>query len=154
MKMFNHEAEKLINESNAIEGIHREYTGPELTAFQEFLDLTEIKIADMVTFVSTFEPTARLRVVPGMDVYIGNHTPPPGGQAILYKLKVLLEKANDLDFTAWEVHMEYESLHPFSDGNGRSGRMLWTWMMQRRGSMWPQQLGFLHSFYYQTLSSK
>ena len=112
MKMWNHEAEMLINESNAIEGIDREYTGPELTAFQAFMDLEEIKVADMTMFVSVFEPTAMLRTQSGMNVYIGQHTPPPGGMAILYKLEALLAKANSNDYTPWEVHMEYESLHP------------------------------------------
>ena len=45
MKMWNHEAEMLINESNSIEGIEREYTSAELTAFQAFMDLEEIKVA-------------------------------------------------------------------------------------------------------------
>jgi len=47
---------------------------------------------------------------------------------------------------AFEVHLDYEHLHPFTDGNGRSARMLWAWQMRE----FP--LGFLHTFYYQALS--
>lgn len=47
----------------------------------------------------------------------------------------------------WEVHIAYEMLHPFTDGNGRSGRMLWAWQMRN----FP--LDFLHTFYYQTLNA-
>ncbi len=46
--------------------------------------------------------------------------------------------------------VRYELLHPFSVGNGRSGRTLWAWCMLRRGDD-PFTLPFLHRFYYQTL---
>lgn len=46
------------------------------------------------------------------------------------------------------THLRYESIHPFSDGNGRSGRALWLWQMKGRAP-----LGFLHQFYYQTLAA-
>lgn len=41
-------------------------------------------------------------------------------------------------------------LHPFMDGNGRTGRAVWAWAMQRDGQD-PFALSFLHRFYYQTL---
>jgi hypothetical protein len=47
-----------------------------------------------------------------------------------------------------EAHVRYETLHPFTDGNGRTGRALWYWMMVGSSRA---DLGFLHAFYYQTL---
>ena len=52
------------------------------------------------------------------------------------------------DAGAWALHKHFESLHPFLDGNGRTGRALWLWMM---GGIAQVPLGFLHTFYYQTL---
>ncbi len=86
---------------------------------------------------------------------IGGRIPQRGGPEIRTQLENLLTRAlqsasgliSIADANAFNVHIAYEHLHPFTDGNGRSGRMLWAWQLQR----FP--LGFLHTFYYQTLSA-
>ena len=56
------------------------------------------------------------------------------------KLWKLLEQINAGMLDAWTAHCEYEALHPFTDGNGRSGRAIWLWLMH------DASLGFLHRF--------
>jgi Fic family protein len=79
------------------------------------------------------------------------YTAPPGGRGIKARLKVLLAKVNSdpKGYDPFDMHCEYEMLHPFTDGNGRSGRLLWAWHMLKRGES--LSLGFLHQFYYQAL---
>jgi len=139
-----------VRETNLIEGIHREPTQAERDEHARFIALDKVEIADLTKFVSVYEPTAVLRVQEGCNVYIGNHIPPKGGQGIYYKLQALLDDVNSGRKDAYENHIAYENLHPFSDCNGRSGRVLWAWQAHKSNRMY-LSLGFLHMFYYQTL---
>lgn len=140
-----------VRESNRIEGIEREPTDSEVAAHAVFLSLREVTVADLESFVG--EVAARpLRRAVGQDVFVGSHRPPPGGPGIESELQSILGVANTGDWTSYEVHVAYEELHPFMDGNGRSGRVLWAWQMRDEGQD-PFSLPFLHRFYYQALDA-
>ena len=140
------DAIKFIGESNRIEGIHREPTDAEIEEFGRFMDLDAVTIADMERFVSVYQPDAKLRDQPWLNVQVGRHVAPPGGPMIRTRLMIILGTGPRDPQTAYNAHLAYEKLHPFTDGNGRSGRMLWLWHMRGHAP-----LGFLHTFYYQTL---
>jgi len=139
-----------VTESNRIEGIRREPTGPEIIEHRRFLALPRVSIEDLQRFVSIYQPHAVLRDRVGLDVRVGSHLPPPGNPLIAFHLATIIDSANDGKRSAFDVHCDYETLHPFTDGNGRSGRVLWAWQMQRQGGF---PLGFLHHFYYQSLQA-
>lgn len=147
-----------VVESNHIEGIIRAPTGAELSEFDRFMALDEVTIEDMEHFVKVYQPDARLRTRRGMNVHIGLHVPSPGGPHIRAALKIILRHAvkeqkfvtKDQPHNAYWTHIAYERLHPFTDGNGRSGRMLWAWQVQPQKQK--RLLSFLHALYYQTLS--
>lgn len=134
-----------VAESNRIEGITRSPTDTELDEHCRFVALEVVTVAELERFVSVYQPGARLRDQHGLDVRVGDHRPPRGSPQIRHRLEALLVDMRDVR-NPWATHVEYENLHPFTDGNGRSGRALWAWQMQ------DYPLGFLHHFYYQTLS--
>ena len=143
------EIEAFVRQSNLIEGITRDPTGAELEATEGFV-IRKITVASLEGLVSIYQPGARLRDKAGMDVQVGSHIPPPGGPQIRARLQ---DRLNDMavHVDPWTAHCRYEKLHPFTDGNGRSGRTLWLWHMYRLGYEQNYPLSFLQAFYYQTL---
>lgn len=138
-----------IRESNHIEGIDREPTAQEAVEFGRFMLLDALTIEDVVDFVKVYQPGAVLRNRVGLNVRVGHYRPPSGGSEISDRLHDIIESANALR-SPWKAHVQYEMLHPFTDGNGRSGRAIWYWMMRDHPM---RELGFLHAFYYQTLAN-
>ncbi len=140
-------SDDFIRESNKIEGILRDPTWQEVSEFDRFMALTTLTVSDLERFVHVYQPDASLRCMVGFDVRVGDYVAPLGGPNILYTLSSILIEANHKR-DPFTVHIQYENLHPFTDCNGRSGRMIWAWQMR------DLSLGFLHKFYYQTLNAQ
>ena len=142
--------QQFLIESNAIEGITVITPPQTLQHIDEFLTLG-LDTDRVVTLAQTIQPNVQLRSLVGLNVIVGNHTPPPGGPGIVSALASLICLISEDTIGPWEAHCKFETLHPFTDGNGRTGRLLWLWQMMTHYDYQLQRL-FLHEFYYQTLS--
>lgn len=137
-----------LSESLRIEGIHRAPTDLEINATVDFLALPHLSVEAVIALVAVYAPHAVIRDREGLDVRVGDHIPPPGDPSLPFALGTILMAINERLLSPFQGHCAYETLHPFTDGNGRSGRAIWLW--QTRDA----SLGFLHRFYYQTLAEK
>jgi hypothetical protein len=142
---------EFIVESNQIEGITDPPTDAQIEAHKRILALPQIRVRDLEAFVADVAGTM-LRRQPNRRMRVGGNPTPPGGPAIERELRWLLDRANAGVDSPHTTHVQYELLHPFFDGNGRSGRALWAWQMQQL-ALDPFIRPFLHSFYYQTMDA-
>lgn len=146
--------EKFIIESNHIEGIDRTPFNKEIEAHEKLLSLEILTVEDIEEFIKTIAPRHLIRDTYGRDVRVGDYYPPKGGPEIRAYLENILKDVNNsrLQGSPFRHHREYETLHPFTDGNGRSGRAIWLWGMQKTNQLsQAMSLGFLHNWYYQSL---
>lgn len=73
-----------------------------------------------------------------ISVRVGRHVPPPP-ELVSGLMRELLEWWHQPSaewspvITSAVLHYQFEAIHPFADGNGRTGRMLALWEMYQRG---------------------
>ena len=150
--------EAFVRESNLIEGIARNPTDAEINATGWFLDnlASPLTLEQVCNLQEVYAPGKPIRDRVGMNVRVGNYIAPGGGRNIQIELMYILARLNKakpgIYDNPWQQHLEFERLHPFMDGNGRTGRTLWAWHMLRVG-LDPFALPFLHRFYYQILEN-
>lgn len=143
--------EDVVRESNGIEGIFRAPTSAEMEAFYDVMNAPVVTVSSLTKFVVACTGIgAPLRDKKGLNVRVGSYMAPPGGPTIKKALAELLTGAETMEPHA--LYLAYENLHPFVDGNGRSGRALYHRRLGPNGRS--MQLGFLRDFHYRTLSAQ
>jgi len=98
---------------------------------EEVLSLHKIMAGD----VMDQETAGRYRTI---AVRVGRYVPPPPGDVsgLMFELLAWWNKdAAKMSpvLSSAIVHYRFESIHPFADGNGRTGRALALWELYRRG---------------------
>lgn len=127
-------SDKIVTDANTKEVLHYQEA---LWHGYQFVSVNQIITTNL--FVKLFnivkESNAGIRNTPGTKISnkTANHvvyTPPEGESIIRDKLKNLEDFINDRNddidplIKMAIIHYQFEAIHPFSDGNGRTGRIL------------------------------
>jgi Fic family protein len=142
---IDNDIEEFLKESNAIEDVHDEDSLQQaLYAWNYLKNVKKLSVHDILKthkILMLHQPGLRpnekgyLRIVP---VYIANHEA-LNASIIPTTLANLVMNINDivdhtknesiifLERIIKEHHVKYEKIHPFVDGNGRTGRMIMNW---------------------------
>jgi Fic family protein len=136
------DVKKYIKASNEIEGIYSEKENAQSLAAWAFLDEQPLlshaiicRLQKLITINQTdLAPNARgyYRGMAGnnVNVTVGGRLAPDHS----YIEQLMIDWLNDVpEMTPLTGHIRFESIHPFVDGNGRTGRMLYWYVCKRRG---------------------
>lgn len=129
--------DEFIKESNAIEGVY------DMDSFADakFAMMWLLK-QKMITIPVILHTHKLLMERQNLETrYVGhfrNQSVWIGGKEILYysiqsSINEWCERMNEVEADPKQLHIEYEKLHPFIDGNGRTGRMFMNWLRVKQG---------------------
>lgn len=132
------EIQEFLRESNAIEGV---YDADSFDRAKEAWDFLYSQDALSIGVVLKTHKILMLnqRLAPNEKGYFRTIPVYVGTKQMLHPLKIREQienwcsMANMLTAEWKNMHIEYERIHPFVDGNGRTGRMFMNWYRLRQG---------------------
>lgn len=63
-----------------------------------------------------------------VNVWVGDHQGAPPDE-IIPRMRRLVTLLGSIE--PWEAYREFEHIHPFADGNGRVGKIIFNWLSNR-----------------------
>jgi len=127
-----------LTESNLIEGVQGDKAYEDALSAWNYLEKQEELTLDNIKWTHGALMRRLDPVIAGkfrtVDVMVGNKVCPRWNQIYgrLFKWLNIYSKADGEGFIK-EAHVQFEKIHPFEDGNGRTGRIIMNWQRMKIG---------------------
>ena len=134
MKIMNPDIIEFLHQSNLIEGVNTS-TNDAVKAWEYIASLDKIKVSDILEVHRLLMENLNSRIAGSfrkVNVRVGNYLCPNPGM-VNRLLHQWIEEVNLPISDAKAVHVGFEKIHPFEDGNGRVGRILYNWHRIKAG---------------------
>lgn len=123
----------------------------ELVANKKPLSERAIKDIHSLVLMSSAESSGVYRKIPVRILGAGNEPTPPyliaeEMQSLIEKYQQKLAALHPIEAISW-LHLAFESIHPFIDGNGRTGRLLINFELLKQGYL-PIDIKFTNRVQY------
>ena len=132
------EEREFIRESNAIEGVYDDVSFTQAVRAWEYL-MTKKEMTSGVVLKTHKILMLHSNLYPNEKGYFRNTMVYVGGGPCLSPERIpeaignWCYKTMHSRQSAKKLHVEYEKIHPFVDGNGRTGRMFMNWTRIKKG---------------------
>lgn len=119
-----------LKESNAIEGVHDDAALADALDAWQYLSSEDALSRDVIQRGHELLLENRQPDIAGeyrsVRVQVGNDVP-PHPEVVDELVSTLLDQPVETGVDAVQWHVWFEKIHPFADGNGRIGRLLYLW---------------------------
>jgi Fic family protein len=140
-QLINQEAETVEEKENFTRAYQK---AKELAGTTALHEITDEQVAELILeFARQVYPLENhfgLRVLQPVHGKTGEVIGVPPGRALEVAIVQWCEAYAAAQKSPDELFYEFEAIHPFNDGNGRVGHLMWALAMVRGGSQWPTTL--------------